>query len=100
MRVSARARRTWARGSSAIRRCAAARRVGPRLSIPRGGKRADLVVGAAAAGAPRGRGVEAARANTGRGRLDGVDRLLEVGDSRCVTAHDVGVDEAQLQALG
>src|SRR5262245_40730530 len=68
-------------------------------SIPRGGERADLVVGAAAAGAPRRRGVEAARANASSGRLDGVDRLLEVGGSRCVTAYDVRVDEAQLQTL-
>src|SRR3989442_12750545 len=65
-----------------------------------GGERADLVVGAVAAGAPRWRRLKAAGADAGGGGLDGGDRFLGVVVRRRVAPDDVRVDEAQLHPLG
>src|SRR5262245_27203228 len=70
------------------------------FSVAGGGERADLVIGATAAGAKGRRGVEASGADADGGGLHGGDRLLEVGDGRRVAAHNVRVDEAQLEPLG
>src|SRR5262252_2683288 len=51
-----------------------------------GGKRTDLVIGAATAGAKGRRGVEASSADADGGCLHGGDRLLEVGGGRRVAA--------------
>src|SRR5256712_10215006 len=68
--------------------------------LPGGGERADLVVGAVAAGLARGGGLEAAGADAGGGRLDGGDRLLQIVLGRDVAADDARLDETQLNALG
>src|SRR5713101_8762995 len=68
------------------------------LLFPRGGAGTDLVVGAVAAGLVAGRGIEAARADAGRGGFDRLDRLVEVLLGRRVAAREPRLEEAQFHA--
>src|SRR5215510_11722561 len=61
---------------------------------------ADLVVGAVAAGLVAGRGLEAARPNARRRRLDGLPGLREVALGWGVAPGDAGFEETQLDARG
>src|SRR5439155_1004593 len=75
-----------------------ARLFNPRL-LPCGGIGADLAVGAAPAGVVGRRRREGARADAGRRGLDGGDRFLEVRLRGRVPAHQVGLEEAELDPL-
>src|SRR5688572_209458 len=73
---------------------------GWRYLLARGRERADLVVGAVAAGLAGRLGLEPARADAGGRGLDRLDRLLRILLGRHVAADGVGLHEAQLDALG